>query len=104
MQNYESTFQLDALYIQNPEEEDQLTPGDILNYAAYIMQSDKTLKFLRENEIGIERVTNVRNPKFVDDKDQFEASPSFDFVLTHKQILISEIPVVQLEEFRIVSV
>lgn len=101
---YESHFQLNALSTQNPKDAAQLTAGDLLNYAAYILQSDAGRQALREDGLGIERVTDVRNPKFQDDRDRFEASPSFDFVLTHKQIVVSEVPVLQSTELRITRV
>lgn len=103
-QQYESTFQLNCLATQNPADLEQPGAIDILNYAAYIMQSDATIRTLRSSGIGIERVTQVRQIAFKDDRDQFEYSPSFDFVLTHKQIVTSEIDVLQSVEFDILPI
>lgn len=98
-QIFEAMFQISALSPQDPADDAQLTAGDLANYAAYILQSDTGMAQLLASGIGIERITDVRNPKFDDDRDQFEASPSFDFVLTHKQIVTSEVPVLQSTEF-----
>ena len=103
-QIYESTFQLNALAPQDPRITDQATAADIVNFAAYIMQSDATIRTLRENGVGIERVTQVRNTPFQDDRDQWEYSSSFDFVLTHKQIVTTEIDVLQSTELAIYQI
>ena len=101
---FETTFQIGALSIQNPTDLEQLTASDLVNTVAQIMQTDATLLTLRAENVGIYRVTNVRNPYFLDDKDRFEASPSFDFTLTHEQVYISEVPVLQSTEFEIYDV
>lgn len=103
-QVYETMFQISALSTQDPSNVLQLTAGDIVNAIAYIMQSDSTIRILRAAGVGVLRVMNVRNPYFTDDRDRFEASPSFDFVITHKQIVQSEIPVLQSTEFKILTV
>lgn len=103
-QMYETTFQLNGLAIQEPTDDAQLTAGDIMNFAAYIMQSESARQALRAQNIGIERITEVRNPKFSDDRDRFEASPSLDFVLVHKWIVTSEVPVLQSTELQIIEV
>lgn len=100
----ETMFQLDALATQDPNAPNQYTASDIVKLMSYIMQSDETLRQLRAAGVGIERITDVRNPQLVDDRDRFEASPSFDFVLTHKLIVESDVPVLQSEEFRFRSV
>lgn len=103
-QMYETMFQLNGLSIQDPTNANQLTAGDLINIAAFIMQSEVTRASLRAQGIGIERITDVRNPKFSDDRDRFEASPSLDFVLVHKWIVTSEVPVLQSTELQIFEI
>lgn len=103
-QQYESTFQLNCLVTQNPANLSQPTAMDVLNYAAYIMQSDATIRTLQAQGFGIERVSQIRQTPFQDDRDRYEYSPSFDFVLTHKQIVTSEIDVLQSTEFAIYQI
>lgn len=98
---YESTFQVDALSIQDPADLTGPTAADLVSIAASIMQSDATRAFLRTKAIGIYRVTDERNPYYIDDKDRFEASPSFDFTLTHERIVKSTEPVVESLDFQI---
>lgn len=94
-QLYESMFQITALSIQNPKLGiDQLTASDLANVSAGIMQSDATVDALTAKGLNIYRITDVRNPYFVDDKERFEAAPSFDFTLQHEQVIISQTPVV----------
>ena len=103
-QQYESTFQLNCLSPQDPDNDAQPTQSDILNYAAYIMQSQATIARLQAQGIGVERVTQVRNMPFQDERDRYEFSPSFDFVLTHKQIVTTEIDVLQSIELAIYQI
>lgn len=93
-QNYETTFQISALVIQDPKNI-SYTASDLVNTVAQIMQSDATRQTLLNGGVGIYRITEVRNPYFVDDKGRFEASPSFDFTLTHQQISTTIDPVIQ---------
>lgn len=84
-QVYETVFQMNSLSAQNPTDANSLTASDILNTALAVMQSDTTIQQLKNQEIGILRVSDIRNVPFVDDRDQYEYSPSFDFTLRHLQ-------------------
>lgn len=93
-QYYEATFQVFALVLQNPSDLSIPTASDLVNDVASIMQSDTTRSILNASGVGILRVTDVRNPYFQDDRDNFEASPSFDFTLTYQNARTNVIPVV----------
>lgn len=93
-QVYETSYQFSAWIPQTPADTTSLTESDILNVVSGIMQSDSFLAAFQAEEVGILRVTDVRNPYIVDDRDQFEAIPSFDVVLTHKRQLVSTLPAV----------
>jgi hypothetical protein len=101
LQQYETTFQISALVRQNPRTPNQYTASDLVNECAAIMQSDSTRQILIQSDVGILRVMDVTNPYFTDDRDQFEASPSFDFVLTHKQTRVSTQPVIESVDYNI---
>ena len=103
-QQYETTFQLSVLATQNPATPNQYTASDICNLCAAILQSSVSVASLQAQGVGIERITDVRNPSFLDDREQFEYSPNFDFVLTHKQIITSTTPILQSEELAIYTV
>lgn len=103
-QVYETTFQISALSTQNPADTVQYTASDIVNLIAYILQSASTVEILQAAGVGVLRVGDVRNPYFTDDRERFEAEPSFDFVLTHKQIVASENKVLSSNELEIYPV
>jgi len=103
-QMYETTFQISALVRQNPSTPNQYTASDLVNEVSAIMQSDNTLDILYNNGIGILRITDVSNGYFTDDMDNFEASPSFDFTLTHTQTRVSTGNVVDHVEYDIFRV
>lgn len=101
---YETTFQISALSTQNPASTTQKTAADLVNYAAYVLQSAVAVQTFEDDGVGILDVKDVRNTPFKDDRDQFEYGPSFDFVMTHKQTIIASTPVLQSEEIQILSV
>lgn len=100
-QVYETRFQISALVRQNPKIPYSYTASDLVNEVAAIMQSDQARETMQLSGVGILRVIEVVNPYFTDDRDQFEASPSFDFVLTHKQTRVTVDPVIDLYEINI---
>ena len=101
VQYYETTFQVEALVRQKPSTPYQYTAADLLNEVAFILQTEGTITTLNNSEIGILRITDVRNPNSGDDRDQFEAVPSFDFTLIHKQTRTTTDPVIESIEFGI---
>ena len=79
----EATYQLSALNRQP----DTTTASDLLNSASMIMQGDKFIKALKGSGVGILRITEIRNPYLKDDRDQWQAMPSFDFVLSYNRTI-----------------
>jgi len=88
----ESTFQVGALTVMTPSNLTQLSANDILDIIAATMQSDATIVTLNASSIGILRVTDIQNPFFKNERDQYQSSPSFDMTLTHKQVTITATP------------
>ncbi len=82
-QYFETTFQMTALVLQNPLNTNLPTASDLINEVTSIMQSDNTRAILNASKVGILRVTELNNPYFIDDRENYEASPSFDFTLTY---------------------
>ena len=82
-QYLETSFQVSALALQDPEDITIPTASDLVNEVASILQSSVTLQTLNAEGIGILRITDLANPYFSDDRNNFEASPSFDFVLVY---------------------
>jgi hypothetical protein len=88
-QYYESTWQVMALVLQSPLTPNAYTASDLVTEVSSIMQSDSTRDILNQNGIGILRVQEISNPYFVDDRDNFEASPAFEFVLVYLNTRVS---------------
>lgn len=91
-QQMETTFQVGCLQKLNPESVNQDTAIDILQTVAAVLQNSNTIETIEAVEVGILRITDIRNPYFRSDTNQFQASPSFDFTVTHKQITILTTP------------
>lgn len=104
VQYIEVTFQVSALVLQYPVTPNQYTASDLVNEVASILQSDNTIFTLNDQGIGILRITDVLNPYFVDDRDQFEASPSFDFTLVYKSDRISTVPIITNYDYALYTI
>jgi hypothetical protein len=103
-QVYESTFQasIDMLESTDPE---GLTPSDAINAVAAIMQSDTAVAELQAGGVGVLRVSQVLNPYNVNDRDQFDANSSFDFVLSYERVFVGTAEVVaEFEGLNVVRV
>lgn len=96
-----TTFQITALNTPDPNNPTQYTASDIANLLAAILQSPTTVEMFRIHDVGILNITEVRNPFFSDDRDRWEASPSFDFVIAHKQTLSGTSPTITDVNFNI---
>lgn len=94
LQYFETVFQVSALVLQNPKFTSLPTASDLVNEVASIMQSDNTRAILNSSGVGILRISDILNPYFVDDKDNFEASPSFDFTLVYENTRTSTTPII----------
>lgn len=87
-QLHEATFQISAWVRQTTTTTE--TASDILSSVAMIMQGSQFIEALKANGIGILRITDLRNPYFKDDRDQFQASPSFDFAISYNRTLVRD--------------
>jgi hypothetical protein len=100
----ESTFQITILAPTNPADTSALTASDLAETCASVLQHESAITAFSAQNVGVLRVIDVRNPYFVDDQDQFRASPSFDIVLTHEQSYTAEGVAVSDFEYRISGV
>jgi hypothetical protein len=88
----ESTFQVTSLSIQDPTDLSIPTPSDIAHQLKLYMNARQTIWKFQKDDVAILRVTDIRNPKFEDDRDLFEANPNFDVILQHKRELVFKTP------------
>jgi hypothetical protein len=94
LQLYETTIQFSAWVLQNPEDLSIPTASDLVNHVAMLLSADAILKTLRAGGANVERITNVGNPYIVDDRERFEATPSFDVVMQHQRKLSLTTPAI----------
>lgn len=83
-----SSYQIGALVPDDPTNLAQKTAKDLTVLARMVVQSQPFIKALTAENVGVRRPSDVRNPQFVNDRDQYEFNPSFDFTVTHKQVII----------------
>lgn len=59
--------------------------GDLANMCALIFNSRIVVESLMQQGVGIERITDIRQPYIKNDRNQFEMTPSFDVIFTHQR-------------------
>lgn len=92
---WETTMQIGVTARRDPQDPAFLTlPSamDICKQASDILQGDKGLSLLAVQRVRPLRITEIRQVRFINDSDQYEAMPSFDVVLVHPQVTTSTTP------------
>jgi hypothetical protein len=92
LQWVESTFQVTSFVIQDVKDLSLPTPSDVLHYTKLYLNARRTIATFMKNGVSILRVTDIRNPKFQDDRGLFEANPNFDVVLQHRRVIDFSVP------------
>ena len=85
------TWQVDGLSTQDPRDVNQLTASDIVEAAADVLQQSSTREALLLSKIGIDRILEIRQTYFVNDRERHEQRPSFDFTLTYRREFASTV-------------
>jgi hypothetical protein len=79
----EATFQITARGEYDKTNPAALTAADWVNLAAGILQSDVAISTFVAQNMGVQRITDVRKPYLTDQHDQNILAPSFDVTLVH---------------------
>lgn len=88
----ETTFQISSFTIQDPSDTTLPTAADVANYLKQYLSSRTRIYSFYSQGVAILRVTEIRNPYFHDDRERYEANPSFDFVCIHSREFIDTVP------------
>lgn len=96
-----TSYQMGALIPDDPSDASQKTAKDITVLARMVVQSQPFVIAMTKAGVGVRRPSEVRNPQFVNDQDQYEFQPSFDFTVTHKQVIIQLTDSIESVEFNI---
>lgn len=104
-QQIASSFQAGVLTPDDPSDLNQKTAKDLTVLARMIVSSAYFVAAIRSGGAGgIRDVSAVRNPQFVNDRDEYEFNPSFDFTVTHKQSIIQLTDSIDSMEFNLYRV
>lgn len=90
----EETYQFTAYAMADPANTTPPTAYDYAKRAAAVLQSAQLRGILLKYGIGFQRVTDIRTPFFIDDRERQEMSPSFDFTITREETVNYSVPVV----------
>lgn len=85
-------FQVSSMVIQNPSNLSIPTALDVTRYLAQYMNARSIVKALARQGAHVYRVSNIRNPWDKDDRDIFEATPSFELVVNYQSTLAFTVP------------
>lgn len=97
LQWIEARFQVSAMVIQNPADLTLPTALDVVRYCAQYLNMRPIVKQLtRTNNVSVLKVGNVRNPWDKDDRDIFEATPSFDLVVQYQAPIATTVPATKI--------
>lgn len=96
-QNYRTTLQFEA-WVPQANEATERTPADYVELAADLLSLPASIETLQAAGVGLEKIADIRNPYFQDDRNQNSASPSFDVTFTHKRVVVKRRPAVQTIE------
>lgn len=83
-----SQYQIGALVPVDINDVAQKTAKDLTVLAQMVVKSQPFIQAMTKAGVGVRKPSDIRNPKFVNDQDQYEAEPSFDCTFTHKQVII----------------
>lgn len=105
-QMWEQGFQCNAQILPPPQATalPDFTAGDLATAASWILQGDDGRSALKAGGCDIYRVTGIRSPYFKNEQNQFQQSPSFDFVLSYEEVKTFTTPIVTSEIWRIKGV
>jgi hypothetical protein len=85
-QRMETTYQFNALAKQNPLNPNLMTAYDVVKLASDILVSTETIELCACQNVGVIRITDIRTPSNLDDNEEHEQEPSFDFTITYETI------------------
>lgn len=95
------SWQFSARAQQEPDDLTGLTASDLADTVADILQQSSTIDALLTDGIGIEKITDVRIIRELNEKDRFEENPSFDVTLSYQKTYVSTVPAVDIVEHNI---
>lgn len=82
----QTQFQVNVFSPDDPNNITALTAKDLCNIVRMLVQSLRFVQNMTINGVGVQKPSQVRAPYFVNDLDQYEQNPSFDFVVSHKRL------------------
>jgi len=100
----EAHFQVSAMVIQNPSDLTLPTALDVVRYCAQYLNMRTIVKQLtRTSNVSVLKVGTVRNPWDKDDRDIYEATPSFDLIVQYQAQLAVTIPATNIVQGAVVE-
>jgi len=97
----ESMYQFQAFVQDDVQDSNQLLAADVLAIVRGSLQSLPFVEAMTAAGIGVQRPTDIVNPSFVNEQDQFEFNPNFTIIFTHRRTIEMTTPHVAGTQFDI---
>ena len=92
----ETPFQFTCIALTG---DNTFTSGDLAFNCAALLQSDAAIATMQAADVAVLRVSQVRNVPFLDDKNVYKHSASFDVVFTHHREIVGTVPAIETITF-----
>ena len=89
-QYIQTQFQVNVFTPDDPTNTTSDTAKDLCNTVRMIVQSLRFIEAMSSIGVGVQIPSSVRAPFFVNDLDQYEQNPSFDFMVSRKITLTQQ--------------
>lgn len=99
----QTTFQISALVIQDPEDLSIPTAADVVQYMKAYLTARPTIQFYKSQNCSILRVSEIRHPWNQDERHRFEGAPNFDIIFNYRRAIKFVVPATDIVEGAIVS-
>ena len=83
-QYMQTQFQVNVFCPDKPSDTTSDTAQDLCSLARMLVQSTRFVEAMSAVGVGVQMPSSIRAPFFVNDLDQYEQNPSFDFVVSRK--------------------
>ena len=80
----QTQFQVNVFAEDDPTNTTSMTAKDLCNIVRMLIQSYKFTQAMTAVGVGVQLPSPIRAPYFVNDRDQYEQNPSFDFTVSRK--------------------
>ncbi|CAJ48931.1 phage gateway protein [Bordetella avium] len=85
-------YQFQAFVMDDVRNDAQLLASDVVALVRGLIQSMRFLQRMSAVGVGVQRPSEILQPSFLNERDDFEFNPNFTVIFTHKRSITQETP------------